>query len=110
MAHEEFLAIRICQGLRPKTNYKIPQLILDIIDQCWDADPLKRPKADKLFELISKIFKNVFRENSLINKQIKGASEINDGKLSLTASSLSPSLSPDMSSYTTHSQAVYLYK
>src|SRR5437868_14537284 len=37
-AHEEFLAIRICQGLRPKSNYKIPQPILNMIKQCWDAD------------------------------------------------------------------------
>ena len=28
--HDEFLAAKICQGLRPKSDYKIPQLILDI--------------------------------------------------------------------------------
>ena len=31
VAHDEFLAVKICQGLRPKSNYKIPQLIFDII-------------------------------------------------------------------------------
>jgi serine/threonine protein kinase len=41
IAHDNLLAISICQGLRPKSNYKIPQLILDIIKQCWNADPLK---------------------------------------------------------------------
>ena len=35
--HDETLAIRICNGQRPKFNYKIPQLILDIIKQCWNA-------------------------------------------------------------------------
>src|SRR5581483_10242813 len=45
IAHDEFLAIKICQGLRPKSNYKIPQIILDIIQQCWDDDPLKRPEV-----------------------------------------------------------------
>src|SRR5947209_5913921 len=50
-SHDEFLAIKICQGLRPKSNYKIPQLILDIIHQCWDADPLKRPKVEEVWEL-----------------------------------------------------------
>src|SRR5436190_1399866 len=55
ISHEEPLAVRICQGLRPKSNYKIPQLILDIIKQCWDANPLKRPKAKELEELFSNL-------------------------------------------------------
>ena len=44
IAHDEFSAAKICQGLRPNSNYKIPQLISDIIKQCWDADPLKQPQ------------------------------------------------------------------
>ncbi|POG61256.1 kinase-like domain-containing protein, partial [Rhizophagus irregularis DAOM 181602=DAOM 197198] len=52
IAHNQFLAIGICHGLRPKSNYKIPQLILNIISQCWDADSLKRPKANKLVDLL----------------------------------------------------------
>src|SRR6266487_813199 len=55
ISHEEPLAVRICQGLRPKSNYKIPQLILDIIKQCWDANPLKRPKAEELKELLKNL-------------------------------------------------------
>ena len=51
IAHDEFLAVKICQGLRPKSDYKIPQRILDVIKKCWDADPLKRPKAEELSTL-----------------------------------------------------------
>ena len=32
--HDELLAIRICNGQRPNSNYKIPQLILDITRDC----------------------------------------------------------------------------
>src|ERR1051325_5589450 len=56
IAHDKFLAIRICQGLRPKSDYKIPQLILDVIQQCWDADPLKRPKAEELYDLFHDLY------------------------------------------------------
>src|SRR5437667_440065 len=83
MAHEEFLAIKICHGLRPKSNYKIPQLILDIIKQCWESDPLKRPKAEELKELFNNLHEEIkdycrdYDENAVINRQIEEANEIN---------------------------------
>src|ERR1051325_1933547 len=78
IAHDEFLAAKICQGSRPKSDYKIPQLILDIISQCWDVDPSKRPKADKLEDLLFDLYRNVRDEkDSLIHEQTKEAEEIN---------------------------------
>ena len=102
IAHEELLAIRICQGLRPNSYYKIPQLILDKIKQCWDADPLKRPKTKELKKLFEKLIFD-YDENSIINKQIKEADEINKQ----LSTSTTPSLSTSILSYTTHPQAVY---
>ncbi|UZO10616.1 uncharacterized protein OCT59_002196 [Rhizophagus irregularis] len=90
-------SISVCQGLRPKSNYKIPQLILNIIKQCWDADPLKRPKANGLFNLL-----RGYQGDYEIKKQIEEADKINE---KLTSSSLlytGPTLS-----YTTNPQAVY---
>src|ERR1044072_8033437 len=66
IAHDEFLAAKICQGSRPKSDYKIPQLISDIVSQCWDADPSKRPKADKLKDLLWNLFNNTDTEGLLI--------------------------------------------
>ena len=41
LSHDEFLAVKICQGLRPKfNNIKVPPLLENLIDQCLDADPL----------------------------------------------------------------------
>src|SRR4051812_34009915 len=77
IAHDESLAIRICQGLRPTSNYKIPQLILDIIKQCWNADPLKRPNAKEVYKLLNGLYHNEDDENSIIYKQIKEADEVN---------------------------------
>ena len=101
IAHDESLAIKICHGLRPKSNYKIPQLILDLIKQCWDADPLNRPKAKELNKSLRDLYFQASRKNSLIDKQIGDARRTNK-KLSLTAASPS-----DILSYTTHSQTVY---
>jgi hypothetical protein len=95
------LAIRICNGQRPKSNYKIPQIILDIIKQCWDADPLKRPKAEELHILFRDLWHDLHNniKDSEIYKQTEEADEINKNSppLSLTGKP----------SYTTHPQAIY---
>jgi serine/threonine protein kinase len=103
VAHDEFLAMKICQGLRPKSNYKIPQLIFDIINQCWDADPSNRPKAVDLVKLLDDLYYGRNEINAVIHEQIKEADEINKKsssivRLTSTTSTLS---------YVTHSQAVY---
>ena len=106
IAHDEFLAIKICNGLRPKSNYKIPQLILDVIQQCLDADPLKRPKAMELYDLIANLFvesEDCYEEDATIKKQIKEADEINEKLPFSTATS-------GILSYTTHPQAIYTSK
>jgi serine/threonine protein kinase len=103
VAHDEFLAMKICQGLRPKSNYKTPQLILDIIERCWDADSSNRSKAVELTELLYVLrFKNN-GINSVIYKQIEEADEINKKPFSIVQSTSSTSTL----SYMTHSQAVY---
>ncbi|POG76983.1 kinase-like domain-containing protein [Rhizophagus irregularis DAOM 181602=DAOM 197198] len=100
IVHDKFLAISICQGLRPKSNYKIPQLILNIIKQCWDADPLKRPKANKLQDLLRNL--QYSSEDHEINKQIEEANKINKKLTSSSSLYTGPTLS-----YTTNPQAVY---
>lgn len=52
--HNNELAILICQGLRPRINCKIPQLLLDMINRCLDAEPQKRPSAKKLYRILQK--------------------------------------------------------
>ncbi|EXX57008.1 Cdc15p [Rhizophagus irregularis DAOM 197198w] len=103
IAHDKILAISICQGLRPKSNYKIPQLILDIIKQCWDADPLKRPKDNELYELLNDLYHSSTRKSDQeIKKQAEEADKINKKFTSTSLPYNGTSLS-----YTTNPQAVY---
>jgi serine/threonine protein kinase len=103
VAHDEFLAMKICQGLRPKSNYKIPQLILDVIERCWDADPSNRPMAVDL----RKLFNNLYLGRiSVITEQIKEADKINKKSSSIVQSTSTTSTL----SYVTHPQAVYTSK
>ncbi|EXX78444.1 polo kinase CDC5 [Rhizophagus irregularis DAOM 197198w] len=48
IAHNGFLAVNICEGLRPEFDIKVPQIILHLIKRCLDADPLKRPDIKEL--------------------------------------------------------------
>ncbi|POG80986.1 kinase-like domain-containing protein [Rhizophagus irregularis DAOM 181602=DAOM 197198] len=104
IAHDDFLAMKICNGLRPKSNYRIPQLIFDMINQCWDADPLKRPNAVELNNLFLDLWKDIAykKMDSVIYGQVKEADDINK-KLSFS----SPLISTGTISYKTHPQAVY---
>ncbi|RGB26939.1 kinase-like domain-containing protein [Rhizophagus diaphanus] len=105
VAHDEALAVAICQGSRPKSNYTIPQLISNLIKQCWDADHSKRPNANALKELLMKLYDDTrYNSNSLIYKQIIETNEANKQLYSSMKTSLS---STGVLSYKIHPQAVY---
>ncbi|RIA89825.1 kinase-like domain-containing protein, partial [Glomus cerebriforme] len=81
IGHDINLAMKICQGLRPMFNIKVPQLIIHLIKSCLDANPLNRPSATE------------------IEKQIKEADEINN--------KLQNNVPSTNLSYKTHSEAIY---
>jgi serine/threonine protein kinase len=43
--HDNNLAVKICLGLRPRFNIKVPQLIVHLMRRCLDANPLNRLTA-----------------------------------------------------------------
>ena len=97
LSHDDFLALKICQGLRPKFNVKIPLLLENLIDQCLDADPLNRPTADELHDIVYNWWSEVNKEKDTeFYKQYKEAEE-----------SMTSKLNTSLPSYTTHPQAVY---
>ncbi|GBB91098.1 hypothetical protein RclHR1_18210001 [Rhizophagus clarus] len=99
LSHNEYLAIKICQGLRPRFNVKVPQLIVHLIKGCLDTDPLNRPEIDEIYEILYEWY-NKFDAQIELQKQIKEAEEINN---KLPSNSI-PSTSL---SYKTHSEAIY---
>ncbi|PKC14152.1 kinase-like protein [Rhizophagus irregularis] len=53
--HDVELALSILDGLRPNTVEGTPDFYTNIMKQCWDSDPLKRPDAS----LLPKIFEEM---------------------------------------------------
>jgi serine/threonine protein kinase len=81
--HEYNLAINIINGMRPKIISEIPLKYKNLIEQCWDADPLKRPDTNTLWKKINEI-KSYYQNNPNELPQSKANF---DKKMSYTSSS-----------------------
>src|ERR1043165_1835623 len=48
-------ALAICNGLRPRVAKGTPQCYIDLVNQCLDVNPEKRPSAEELWNKIFRI-------------------------------------------------------
>ena len=103
VSHDKYLAIKICRGLRPRFNIKVPQLIINLIKSCLDANPLNRPTAEKLNDILYTWYYYIYCRTEL-QKQIKEADKINNNSPSTIIKPRSTSLEL---SYETHPEAIY---
>src|SRR5947208_12556437 len=55
------LAINIINGIRPKTISGIPSEYKELMEQCWDADPTKRPDIKTLHKKIKKMLRLIYQ-------------------------------------------------
>jgi serine/threonine protein kinase len=89
-SHDNSLAMKICQGLRPMFKIKVPKLVLYLIKRCLDANSLNRPTA---IEIRNKLLK--LKLQRLIKEEVNDNLPI--GNISLASSF-----------YETHSEAIYI--
>src|SRR5205809_7495024 len=80
VSHDKNLAMKICLGFRPRFNIKVPQLIVHLIKSCLDANPLNRPTAREIYNILCTWWVDFDKPNKQIElkKQIKEAEEINN--------------------------------
>ncbi|CAB4443804.1 unnamed protein product [Rhizophagus irregularis] len=103
LSHDNNLAIKICQGLRPRFSIKVPQLIVQLIKRCLDANPLNRPIAKEINSILSMWQYNSNNVQSKeLQAQIEEADEINEYSLDSCITSINLGMS-----YNTHSEAIY---
>ena len=97
-AHDEILALNICNGIRPEINEsEIPKCFIDLMIKCWDSNPDNRPTAIEIEKLISFYFFDIHSRNKEIKKQFEEAEKYRVANLS----------SIKNNQLTTHSQACY---
>ncbi|RHZ85085.1 hypothetical protein Glove_71g6 [Diversispora epigaea] len=109
--HDEDLAIKICNGLRPKIPFYTPKLITRMIMRCWDARVTYRPTFEELW---NELYKYCWDYSDYLNKgknkdseiviQIKKAEEFSANQES-TNTTTTTTKTP--LNYQTHPQAIY---
>ncbi|RHZ78822.1 hypothetical protein Glove_155g7 [Diversispora epigaea] len=87
-AHDTYLMIDICNGVRPKVpdfmlNW-IPEWYLDLMYRCWSDDPSKRPTSIELFnlfdEITEKLYNNIVDDDAMQQLQITDENQQNISK------------------------------
>ncbi|RHZ80192.1 hypothetical protein Glove_139g279 [Diversispora epigaea] len=109
--HDEDLAIKICNGLRPKIPFHTPKLITRMIMRCWDARVTHRPTFKELSDELYKYYNDYYyylnegkNKDSEIVIQIKKAEEFSANQES-TNTTTTTTTTP--LNYQTHPQAIY---
>ncbi|RHZ44154.1 hypothetical protein Glove_756g33 [Diversispora epigaea] len=87
-AHDTYLMIDICNGVRPKVpdfmlNW-IPECYLNLMYRCWSNDPSERPTAIELsnlfFDISEKLNRNIVDSNIMRNLKIADENQKNTSK------------------------------
>ncbi|CAB4427274.1 unnamed protein product [Rhizophagus irregularis] len=78
--HDYDLAIRIINGMRPKTIPDTPLEYKELMEQCWDANPTKRPDIITLFYKIRNIYR-WYCQNENEQRIISKITSINNSQL-----------------------------
>ncbi|RHZ75530.1 hypothetical protein Glove_213g187 [Diversispora epigaea] len=108
--HDKDLAMKICNGLRPKIPFHTPKLITRTIMRCWDARVTHRPTFKELEKELNKYHRNYNdyleygrNKDSEIVIQIKKAENFsaNQESTNATTNTVTPR------NYQTHPQAIY---
>src|SRR6266542_6472980 len=85
--HNYYLAMNIINGIRPKIVPNTPLEHKNLMEQCWDANPLKRPDIYTLWEKteVIKLSYNITSNNSknFIKKFFKKFNLFNNNNLEL---------------------------
>ena len=81
-SHDTNLALKICQGVRPEfpEQIKYPQLLIDLIKQCWDSEPNNRPTSREVSRIVNDWFDEhgkYLKEDALFYKQYEKAERYN---------------------------------
>src|SRR5205809_5216571 len=74
-AHDELLALNICNGIRPEIDEpEVPKCCIELMRKCWDSNPDNRPNAIEIEKLIGSFYNfGEYTRDEEIRKQFEEA-------------------------------------
>ncbi|RHZ63284.1 hypothetical protein Glove_330g118 [Diversispora epigaea] len=93
--HNEQLIMSICKGQKPEIKCKVPLLLKEMMEKCWNIEPHNRPTSEELYR---SLFCYCYEDNEVLEKQINEANELNED------------FSPYNSNESKHPQVIYRSK
>jgi serine/threonine protein kinase len=90
-AHKSDLVLKICYGeYRPEFPHKTPKCYVELMKQCWDKNPSKRPTAEIVYDKISE-WDDSYESGGEIFEIFKRADEEHSKEITQETSKLQPS-------------------
>ncbi|RHZ65146.1 hypothetical protein Glove_319g138 [Diversispora epigaea] len=83
--HDANLVMKICKGCKPEIKCEVPQFFKEIMEKCWNFEPLNRPTAEELESQLGK-----YSYNDDIKKQIKAANKSNKNFIQYNPNEMHP--------------------
>ncbi|RGB43384.1 kinase-like domain-containing protein [Rhizophagus diaphanus] len=105
--HNEFLAIKICKGLRPTISKDIPKLLADLIIKCWDAEIKNRPTTKELYQTLNEWNDEITSANSQDSQNSEIYLQTNECDKTRVEKFKNSSNEDESESFKTHPQAIY---
>ncbi|RHZ79113.1 hypothetical protein Glove_151g170 [Diversispora epigaea] len=75
--HNENLVNEICKGLKPEIKCEIPQFLKEIMEKCWNFEPLNRPTAEELKSQLERYISDDGEIANQVNNQIQAENKSN---------------------------------
>ncbi|RHZ75468.1 hypothetical protein Glove_213g84 [Diversispora epigaea] len=88
--HDATLAKDICEGLKPEIKCEIPQFLKEIMEKCWNFEPLNRLTAKELKSQLEKYISDDNEIKKQVNKQINVANKSNKNFIQYNPNEMHP--------------------
>ncbi|RIA93125.1 hypothetical protein C1645_819749 [Glomus cerebriforme] len=104
-AHDELLALNICEGVRPEINEsETPECYINLMKKCWNSSPNNRPNTIEIEESI-KLFYNSYCSTSTDHERYKIEMQFKEAEKRRTGNKNDKTDKNNL--LTTHPQAIY---